>query len=207
MDITIIGKDIQIDSVETLAVKNDNSTETIVFILDQFQNGIDLSLLNPFIIYSNIYGVRSEVLTKKVVEEKIYIEWVLTRAVTCINGRFDFCITFISSDNYADISADVKVWSTNIAHTKISGSLAGEEYAVPEEPLILQLLKIAAGIVEAGNKSEQNARLAQQSADKAAFEAAKTEDLIESLIELIDEINGESVTYIESIDAINGEVI
>lgn len=207
MEISVIGKNIQIDSVDSLAVENDNSTETVVFILDKFQNGLDLSVLNPFIIYSNSYGVRSEVMKKTIVDDKIYVEWVLTRAVTCANGRFDFCITFISSDNYTDISGNTKVWSTNIAHTKISGSLVGEEYIVPVEPIITQLLAVAAGITESGNIAKENsdnalkyANSAKDSADlavdasqKAINEITKAEGIIETLINLIDEINGEVV--------------
>lgn len=217
MDITIIGKDIQIDSVETLAVENDNSTETIVFVLDKFQNGMDLSLLNPFVIYSNIYGVRSEILTKRVIEEKIYIEWILTRAVTCVNGRFDFCITFISSDDYNDISSDVKVWSTNIAHTKISGSLVGEEYAVPEEPIIVQMMQIANQVTIMEQNSRENADHADAAAKKVEATSERLDSIEQKLNQaerIIEEVNTKITTVDEliksisgTVDQINGEVI
>lgn len=214
MNIRIIGKNILIDSVETFAIENDNSTELVNFIIDRYQNETDLSTLYGFIVYSNNLGVRFDILNTELVDDKIYAKWEITRALTTVNGRFDFCIVFIDSQNYNDISQESKVWSTNIAHSKISSSLVGEDYAVPNEPIILQMMKIATDVTSIERDSKQNADKAEVEADRAALAAQQAIDsismaneIIESLIELIDEINGESVTYIESIDAINGEVI
>lgn len=207
--------------MEVFAVENDNSTELVNFILDRYQNTTDLSVLYGFIVYSNNLGVRFDILNTEIIDDKIYAKWEITRALTTVNGPFDFCIVFIDSQNYDDISKNSKVWATNIAHSKIQSSLIGEEYAVLQEPVILQMMKIATDVMNIERDSKKNADNAINAADlaiisatsakeevkKAITEVSKAETLIETLIDLIDEINGESITYIDSIDAINGEVV
>lgn len=208
MEIRVIGRDIQIDQTTAIAVENDNATETACFILDRYtESGIDLSQMSGFIVYSNELGTRFEALNTNLVGDKIRASWVVTRSLTTVNGRFLFGLTFLSSAKYDDLSSAEKVWSTNIAKSNITGSLVGDDYAVPEEPIIVQMLAIASTVTAAGAEVQSNAQKAQQAEKKATEEAAKTEGLINSLVDMIDTINGESVTYVDSIDAINGEVI
>lgn len=207
IDIRVEGKNILIDSVEILAIENDNSTEEVRFVIDRYQNGEDISKLYGFIVYSNALGCRFEALETNISDDFVYAHWIITRAVTAVNGRFDFCLTFISSQNYNDISGNTKVWATNIAHSRILSSLVGEDYAVPVEPIIIQIESIATKITSIERDSKENADRSKNEADRAAAEASRVESIIDSLIDMIDEINGESVSYIDSIDEINGEVI
>lgn len=193
MDIRIIGKNIQIDSVETFAIENDNDTEQVTFILDRKQNETDLSTLYGFIVYSNALGVRFDILNTLLVDDKIYAKWKITRALTSVNGHFDFCIVFIDSQNYDDISKDSKVWATNIAHSKISSSLIGDEYAIPEEPVILQMMKIATDVTSIERDSKENAEKAKEEANRAAEQAEIVSEKVTQIGNLLDVINGEVI--------------
>lgn len=183
MEIRIIGRDIQIDATATIAVENDNATETACFILDRYtESGIDLSAMNGFIVYSNELGTRFEALNTVLVEDKIQAKWVVTRTLTTINGRFSFCLTFLSAGTYEGLPSAKKVWSTNVARSNISGSLVGDDYAVPEEPIILQMLEIASQVVSQGNAVKENADRAEAAAERA-----------EAIGGSLDEINGEVI--------------
>lgn len=177
MDIRIIGRDVQIDTVETLAVENDNKTETANFILDRYtEGGVDLWTMNGFLVYLNDLGVRFEILDSNLVEDKIHAKWIVTRALTTVNGRFSFCLTFLNADTYDGLPNAEKVWSTNVAQSNISGSLVGENYAVPEEPIILQMLQIASQIVIDGKTSKENADRAETALQATAIAKGSAED-------------------------------
>ncbi|MDO5433838.1 hypothetical protein [Eubacterium sp.] len=183
MEIRVIGRDIQIDQTMAIAVENDNATETASFILDRYaESGIDLSQMSGFIVYSNALGTRFEALNTELVEDKIKANWVVTRSLTTVNGRFLFGLTFLSTENYDDLSNAEKVWSTNIAKSNITGSLVGDDYAVPEEPIILQMLQIANQVTSIERDSKENADRAEAAAERA-----------EAIGGALDEINGEVI--------------
>lgn len=171
MDIRIIGRDIQIDATAAMAIENDNATETACFILDRYtESGVDLSVMSGFIVYANELGTRFEVLNMELDGDRIQAKWTVTRSLTTVNGRFLFCLTFLSADTYEGLPDAEKVWSTNIAKSNITSSLVGDDYAVPEEPIMLQMLEIAGQIVASGNAAKANADRAE-----TALQAAETE--------------------------------
>ena len=183
MEIRVVGRDIQIDSSAAIAIENDNETETLNFILDNYtESGVDLSTLHGFIVYSNQLGTRFEALSMEQIGDKIQAKWVVTRALTTINGRFLFCLTFLSAATYEGLPNAEKVWSTNVAKSNISGSLVGDDYAVPEEPIILQMLQIASQVTSIERDSNANADRAEAAAERA-----------EAIGGVLDEINGEVI--------------
>lgn len=183
MEIRVIGRDIQIDATATIAVENDNATETACFILDRYtDSGIDLWSMNGFIIYLNALGTRFEALDMALVGDKIQAKWIVTRTLTTINGRFSFCLTFLSADTYDGLPNAEKVWSTNVAKSNISGSLVGDDYAVPEEPIILQMMQITNQVTSIERDSKANADRAEAAAERA-----------EAIGGVLDEINGEVI--------------
>lgn len=201
MEIRVIGRDVQIDQTTAIAVENDNATETACFILDRYtESGIDLSQMSGFIVYSNELGTRFEALNTALVGDKIQASWSVTRSLTTVNGRFLFSLTFLNTENYTELPSAEKVWSTNIAKSNITGSLVGDDYAVPEEPIILQMLEIAAGTAESGEQARQYAEAARAEADKAAEKADAVEQKVTDVQGLVNQIG-------VMLDTINGEVI
>lgn len=177
MVIRVIGRDIQIDTTANIAVENDNATETVCFTIDRYtESGIDLSAMSGFIVYANELGARFEALNTVLVGDKLQVSWIVTRSLTTVNGRFLFSLTFLSSVNYDDLANAKKVWSTNIAKSNITGSLVGENYAVPEEPIILQMLQIASQIVIDGKTSKENADRAETALQATAIAKGSAED-------------------------------
>lgn len=183
MEIRVIGRDIQINATTSIAVENDNATETACFIIDRYtESGIDLSSMSGFIVYSNAIGTRFEALDMELVKDKIQAKWTVARSLTTINGRFLFCLTFLSADTYDGLPNAEKVWSTNVTKSNISGSLVGDDYAVPEEPIILQMLQIANQVTSIERDSKENADRAEAAAERA-----------EAIGGALDEINGEVI--------------
>lgn len=194
MDIRVIGRDIQIDTTAAMAIENDNATETACFILDQYtESGIDLSQMCGFIVYSNALGTRFEALKMERAGDKILAKWVVTRSLTTVNGRFLFCLTFLSADTYDDLPGAEQVWSTNIAKSNITGSLVGDDYAVSEEPIILQMLEIANQVTSIERDSKLNAERAKAEADRAAEQAELVCAKVDQIGNLLDVINGEVI--------------
>lgn len=194
MEIRVIGRDVQIDAAATIAIENDNATETANFILDRFtESGIDLWSMNGYIVYQNDLGTRFEALDMALVGDKIQARWVVTRTLTTINGRFLFCLTFLSADTYEGLPNAEKVWSTNVAKSNISGSLVGDDYAVPEEPIILQMLQIANQVTSIERDSKANADRAKNEADRAEEQAEIVLNMVDQIGSLVDLINGEVI--------------
>lgn len=140
MNINVVGKNVQADSVQLFAIENDNLTEDVVFVFDRYQGSTDLSVLFGYIVYSNRLGTRAEILTTKIVGDKVYATWKIGRAVTSIPGRFDFCITFSSSSDPETIPQGTKTWSTKTNFFTVLEGLTSGEYAIPTEPIIVQML-------------------------------------------------------------------
>lgn len=208
MEIRVIGRDIQIDVTETIAVENDHATETACFILDRYtDSGIDLWSMNGFIVYQNDLGTRFEVLDMALVGDKIQAKWIVTRTLTTINGRFLFGLTFLSSASYDDLPGAEKVWSTNIAKSNITGSLVGDDYAVPEEPIILKMLEIAAGAAESGKQALQYMGEAKAEADRAVGAAAAVAETAQQINAKFDTIEALIAQITDTVDQINGEVV
>ena len=201
MEIRVIGRDIQIDSSAAIAIENDNETETLNFILDNYtESGVDLSTLYGFMVYANKLGTRTEILDMQRIGDKLHASWTVTRSLTTINGRFLFCLTFISAQDYERLSKSEKVWSTNIAKSNITGSLVGDDYAVPEEPIILKMQQIAAQVAAIERDSKENAEKAEEAASRAEDNAEIVEQKVLEVQVIIDSLG-------QTIDVINGEVI
>ena len=146
MDIYVIGKNVQADDVEVFAIENDSLTQDANFILDRFQGGTDLSLLYGYIVYQNSLGTRIEPMVLTIVGDKVHAKWAVSRIVTSTPGRFDFCLTF-SGTGYPDqITTDSKTWSTKINHFTILESLTGEDYAIPAEPILIEMMRLSSEV-------------------------------------------------------------
>lgn len=204
MEVRIIGRDIQIDQTTAIAVENDNATETANFILDRYtESGVDLSQMSGFIVYSNQLGTRFEALNTVLVDDKIHCKWIVTRPVTTVNGRFLFGLTFLSSAKYDDLPSAEKVWSTNIAKSNITGSLVGDDYAVPEEPIIVQMLQIASQIVSDGKASKDNAERAETALQTAETAKSSAEAAAGQVADSVAAVNEKIATAQDQIDQSN----
>lgn len=197
MNIQIIGKEIQVDSVEMFAIENDNLTESTNFIIDRYQGDTDLNELFPFVVYRNVNGIHFEILEKTLSQDdtKIIAKWITTRAVTEVDGRFDFCITFVGSKNYTDINNGSSVWSTKISSLNVAKSLIGEDYSFTEEPVLIELMRLVTEVYDPIEK-------AKNAAIDARIESETTLNLLKEMDKLIDTINGENPTNISDSEVV-----
>lgn len=146
MDINIIGKNAQINMVDFFAIENDNGMDSINFILERNQGGVDLSDFFGFIVYRNKNGTRTEPLIKTITDDKVILNWTITRMVTSVPGRFEFCITLCESQNIEEIKEGAKMWSTIKNQLMVSEGLTGNDYASTTEPIIVEMMRIAAEV-------------------------------------------------------------
>ncbi len=226
MDIYVIGKNVQADDIEVFAIENDSLTQDANFILDRFQGGTDLSLLYGYIVYQNSLGTRIEPMVITIVGDKVHAKWAVSRIVTSTPGRFDFCLTF-SGTGYPDqIITDSKTWSTKINHFTILESLTGEDYAIPAEPILIEMMRISSEIkslkdnvniqfeemfstlmaktqLAAGNIDIVNGNMATTNTKMTELSV-----IVNSVVGLINDINGEDFLQIDPLlDELNGGVI
>jgi len=226
MDIYVIGKNVQADDVEVFAIENDSLTQDANFILDRFQGGTDLSLLYGYIVYQNSLGTRIEPMTLSVVGDKVHAKWAVSRIVTSTPGRFDFCLTFSGSGYPDKITDDPKTWSTKINHFTILESLTGDDYAIPAEPILIEMMRISSEVKtlktninlqfeEMFTSLLAKAQLASSNIDIVNTNMATTNTkmtelsvIVNSIIGLINDINGEDFLQIDPLlDELNGGVI
>jgi len=226
MDIYVIGKNVQADDIEVFAIENDNLTQDANFILDRFQGGTDLSLLYGYIVYQNSLGTRIEPMVLTVVGDKVHAKWAVGRIVTSTPGRFDFCLTF-SGTGYPDqITTDPQTWSTKINHFTILESLTGEDYAIPAEPILIEMMRISSEVKtlktninlqfeEMFTSLLAKAQLASSNIGIVNTNMATTNTkmtelsvIVNSIVGLINDINGEDFLQIDPLlNDINGGVI
>ena len=225
MDIYVIGKNVQADDIDIFAIENDSLTQDANFILDRIQGETDLYNLYPYIVYKNSLGTRIEPLTTSLVGDKLYVKWKVSRIVTSTSGRFDFCLTFSGTGNPDNITTDSKTWSTKINHFTILPSLTQEDYAIPVEPILIEMMRISSEVksIKDGVNTQfetmfsgllAKAALAATNLDTVNGNMATTNTGMQGLITklntisaLIDDINSETLTLDPLVDSINGGVI
>lgn len=146
MDIYVIGKNVQADNVEVFAIENDSLTQNANFILDRYQNGTDLYSLYSYIVYQNKLGTRIEPMELTLVGDKIHAKWAVSRIVTSTPGRFDFCLTFSGTGYPDEITTDPLTWSTKINHFTVLEGLSGNDYAIPAEPILIEMMRLSSEV-------------------------------------------------------------
>lgn len=172
----ISGRAIQITARDIISVQDDTNTQTIEFVFDKDNLSYDLSTLNPFVVYRTAQdnGARFEICTKTVTDNDIRVQWVIRKPVTYATGRLQFQVIFTDTpDPITNVSEHR--WSTTITTVTIPPTLAKENYAIEPEPIIEQMMSIAAEVVEAGDK-----------VDRAEAAAERAEDAADSIQEAVD---------------------
>lgn len=226
MDIYVIGKNVQADDIEIFAIENDSLTQDADFILDRYQNGTDLFSLYGYIVYKNSLGTRIEPMELTLVDNKVHAKWKVSRIVTSTPGRFDFCLTFSGSGYPDKITDDPKTWSTKINHFTILESLTGDDYAIPVEPILIEMMRISSEVktlktninlqfeemfsallakaqLASSNLEIVNTNMATTNAKMVDFQT-----IVNNVVALINDINGEDFLQIDPLlDTINGGVI
>ena len=226
MDIYVIGKNVQADDIEVFAIENDSLTQDANFILNRYQGETDLFSLYGYIVYKNSLGTRIEPLTLSLVGDKVYAKWPVSRIVTSTPGRFDFCLTFSGSGYPDKIITDPKTWSTKINHFTILESLTGDNYAIPVEPILIEMMRISSEVKTLKNNINlefetmfssllAKAQLASSNIDIVNTNMTTTNTkmtefstIINNVVAIIDDINSEDLLQVDPLlDQINGGVI
>ncbi|WP_133965093.1 hypothetical protein [Eubacterium limosum] len=202
MDIRVIGRNIQIDSVEMFAIENDNLTDSVNFVFDRYQGDTNLFNLFPFIVYRTASKTQFEILERSLSEDlnKVIAKWTITRSITKESGRFDFCVTFVGSNEYLDMNNGSSVWSTKISSLNVAKSLVGEDFTLTDEPIMIEMMRLVTELYEPIEQAK-NAAVQARTASEDAFR------LVQGISDMIDDINGESVSNESSMSSINGKGI
>lgn len=189
MDLHIDSRDIRVTVQDIISVQDDTNTQMIEFVFTKELLECALWELNAFVIYavSGSTGVRFDICTKTVTDTELKVQWVIRKSVTYAEGKLQFQVVFTDTPDPITKVSEHR-WSTKIAIVTIPKTLAREKYAIDTEPVIEQMMAIAAQCVEAGDKvsrAEAAAVSAEQAADSIqeavdannAAQAAKTETI------------------------------
>lgn len=189
MDLHIDSRDIRVTVQDIISVQDDTNTQVIEFVFAKELLEYALWELNAFVIYavSGSSGVRFDICTKTVTDSELKVQWVIRKPVTYAEGKLQFQVVFTDTPDPITKVSEHR-WSTKIATVTIPKTLAREKYAIDTEPVIEQMMAIAAVCAEAGEKvsrAEAAAVRAEQAADSiqeavdanTAAQAAKAETI------------------------------
>lgn len=182
LNVEVNGREIRVNATDVISVQDDTSTQIIDFVLDKNEISYDLSLLTAFIVYqpASASGARFEICKKTVEDSNIIVRWIIKKEATFSTGKLRFQLVFTDGSGPGVESAHR--WATKIVTVTIPETLTTGQYAVPTEPIIEQMMEIAASVVEAGDKVSR----AEEAAISAEEAAARAENAADSIQEAVD---------------------
>lgn len=196
MDLHIDSRDIRVTVQDIISVQDDTNTQVIEFVFTKELLEYALWELNAFVIYavSGSTGVRFDICTKTVTDSELKVQWVIRKPVTYAEGKLQFQVVFTDTPDPITKVSEHR-WSTKIATVTIPKTLAREKYAIDTEPVIEQMMAIAAQCVEAGDKIS-----------RAEAAAVRAEQAADSIQEAVDANNAAQAAKTETISAKNATI-
>lgn len=196
MDLHIDSRDIRVTVQDIISVQDDTNTQVIEFVFTKELLEYALWELNAFVIYavSGSTGVRFDICTKTVTDSELKVQWVIRKPVTYAEGKLQFQVVFTDTPDPITKVSEHR-WSTKIATVTIPKTLAREKYAIDTEPVIEQMMAIAAQCVEAGDK-----------VSRAEAAAIRAEQAADSIQEAVDANNAAQAAKTETISAKNATI-
>lgn len=196
MDLHIDSRDIRVTVQDIISVQDDSNTQVIEFVFTKELLEYALWELNAFVIYavSGSTGVRFDICTKTVTDSELKVQWVIRKPVTYAEGKLQFQVVFTDTPDPITKVSEHR-WSTKIATVTIPKTLAREKYAIDTEPVIEQMMAIAAQCVEAGDK-----------VSRAEAAAIRAEQAADSIQEAVDANNAAQAAKTETISAKNATI-
>ncbi|MCB6569462.1 hypothetical protein LI142_08110 [Eubacterium limosum] len=196
MDLHIDSRDIRVTVQDIISVQDDTNTQVIEFVFTKELLEYALWELNAFVIYavSGSTGVRFDICTKTVTDTELKVQWVIRKPVTYAEGKLQFQVVFTDTPDPITKVSEHR-WSTKIAMVTIPKTLAREKYAIDTEPVIEQMMAIAAQCVEAGDK-----------VSRAEAAAVRAEQAADSIQEAVDANNAAQAAKTETISAKNATI-
>lgn len=196
MDLHIDSRDIRVTVQDIISVQDDTNTQVIEFVFTKELLEYALWELNAFVIYavSGSSGVRFDICTKTVTDSELKVQWVIRKPVTYAEGKLQFQVVFTDTPDPITKVSEHR-WSTKIAMVTIPKTLAREKYAIDTEPVIEQMMAIAAQCVEAGDK-----------VSRAEAAAVRAEQAADSIQEAVDANNAAQAAKTETISAKNATI-
>lgn len=136
MDITIKGRKMVLINRE-LVPSGDNLTQTVVFTVPRYYDGLDLSLYGPSLLVEPLQGTAyTRVLTMQTKEQLLLLTWSVTRQDTQYHGKLGIQIRFQKTEN-----TDVYVWQSFKDYLEVTASINTESEGGSISPSVFEQAK------------------------------------------------------------------
>lgn len=130
--ITIEKRKILLDDNENMVIQGDNDSQLITFVIDRYQDGVDISDKIITIKYINALGkgYRSNAVNKIVDDSTITFAWLISMSVTAASGNVKFAIEVIGDVR----NNDYYIWQTLPATIPVEAGIGVGGFDEEESP-------------------------------------------------------------------------